>query len=164
MKIYHIVAMSKNRVIGKDNKLPFKIPGDLARFQDLTLNHTVMMGRKTWESIPEKHRPLFERHNIVLTRSDKRLKGVDFDQCPSIEEGLTLAKEHGCNELYIIGGAEIYEQTLGLVHEIRMTIWKEDVEGDTYYPDLKQHEWYEIYSEDKGTHLYKDFVRTYDGW
>ena len=156
--------MSKNRVIGKDNKLPFKIPGDLARFQELTVAHTVMMGRKTWESIPEKNRPLFERHNIVLTRSDQRLKGNDFDQCPSIEDGLALAKEHGCNELYIIGGAEIYEQTLSLVHEIRMTIWKEDVEGDAYYPDLKQFEWNEIYSEDKGTHFYKDFVRTYDGW
>lgn len=157
--------MSKNGVIGKEGDLPFKIPGDLKRFKELTLNHAVLMGRKTWDSLPEKFRPLSDRFNIVLTRDEevKYPDGVCIDS--NIEDAIGRAKWAGYSELYIIGGGEIYAQTIDLVHEVRMTIWNEEIEGDTFYPDMPYGGWYEIYEEDKGTHIYKDFARSYsDGF
>ena len=109
-----IVAMSKNRVIGNNNELIWKLSSDLKRFKELTTDHSVVMGRKTYESIG---RPLPNRRNIVITtQPDYKLEGVEVVN--SIQEALLLTN----NDCFIIGGGEIYKQTLHLADQIYMTV------------------------------------------
>ena len=127
--IYHVVATANGRVIGKDNKLPWHYPADLKYFKQLTTGSTVIMGRKTFESIG---RPLPNRMNFVISRTQSG-KGEGFEYFNSVEDALKAVKtEHA----FIIGGANIYEQTLDLVQGIYMTRIYKDFEGDAYYPEL----------------------------
>lgn len=129
MMLYHVVATSLNRVIGKDNKLPWHFPADLKNFKNLTTGQTVIMGRKTFESIGK---PLPHRENFVITsklRPDQdRLKFFS-----SIEEALTAIKT---SEGFIIGGAQIYKQTFDKINGIYLTQIYESYEGDAYYPEI----------------------------
>jgi dihydrofolate reductase len=111
-----IVAMTRDRVIGLDNRLPWRYPADLARFKRLTIGSTVIMGRKTWESLPK--RPLVDRRNVVITRST----GLEVEHFPSLE--LALGQTSG--PAWIIGGAELYRAALPLVDFIDVT-WVPDV-------------------------------------
>lgn len=125
-----IVAMAQNRVIGKNNKMPWHISEDLRRFKRITTGHTVVMGRKTYASIGK---PLPRRKNIVLTR-DVHFSATGVDVIHSIEALKEICSEQ--EEIFIIGGAEIYRQFLPLAEKIYLTLIKKDVEGDAYFPTV----------------------------
>lgn len=125
-----IAAIARNGVIGIDNRLPWHLPEDLRRFKELTTGHAVIMGRKTWESLPPKFRPLPGRHNIVVTRNaGYRAEGATVVH--SIEEARIAAE----GELaYVIGGAEIYVQALPLAVRLEITEIDADFAGDAGFP------------------------------
>jgi len=124
-----IAACSKNRVIGKDNGLIWKVPGDLKRFKELTTGHPILMGRKTFESIGK---PLPNRTNIVITR-DKDWKHKGCLVFNNIKEVLPLFVKE---KLFIIGGGEIYNMFLDLSDKIELTLIDKDFEGDSYFPEI----------------------------
>lgn len=130
--------MTKEGVIGKDNSLPWKIPEDLQNFKNVTSGKTVIMGRKTFESIPEKYRPLPNRHNIIISRSMSSQEGIDV--CRSVKEALEKAESYG-KEVFIIGGSSIYEQTLPSADKMYLSFVKKDYQGDTYFPKFNKEEW-----------------------
>ena len=132
-----IVAKSKNNVIGKDNKLIWNIPDDLKRFKKLTTNHTIIMGRKTFESLG---RVLPNRKHIVLT-NDKRYT-VDNPNVQIIHDVEELSKyEEDNQEHFVIGGAMIYKLLLPKCNRLYITEIDEEFEGDTFFPEIKQDEW-----------------------
>lgn len=132
-----IVAKSKNNVIGKDNKLIWNIPDDLKRFKKLTTNHTIIMGRKTFESLG---RVLPNRKHIVLT-NDKRYT-VDNPNVQIIHDVEELSKyEEDNQEHFVIGGAMIYKLLLPKCNRLHITEIDEEFEGDTFFPEIKQDEW-----------------------
>lgn len=137
MKLKLIYARAANGVIGLNNQMPWHLPEDLAHFKRTTLGSPVLMGRKTWESIPAKFRPLPGRANLVLTRQkDWHAEGAHVVH--SLEEGLTVALAH-CPEgkdLWIMGGADIYAQAAPLANEAEVTEIEQDFEGDAYAPML----------------------------
>lgn len=144
--IHAIVAMTSEGVIGKRNDLPWKLKGDLPRFKRLTTGHTVIMGRNTYNSIG---RPLPNRHNIVLDFEKRPIPGAMV--CGSIEEALQLAGSQS-KEIFVIGGASIYEQMLPYVERLHISHVKNNYEGDVYFPQYDTNEWQEIERE-----VFEDF-------
>lgn len=142
MNISIIVAKSNNNVIGKNNSLIWSLPADMKFFKEKTTGHCIITGRKNYESIPEKFRPLPNRTNIVITRQ-KDYSAPGAIVVDSIEKAIQKAKETGDNEIFIIGGAEIYKQSLHLVDRIYLTQIHHTFEGDTFFPELKSNEWKE---------------------
>ena len=139
-EIVIIVAVAKNRVIGKDNQLIWSIPEDMAHFKALTAGHTVVMGRKTWESLPPRFRPLPGRRNIVISRqADYAAPGAELAN--SLEDGLALAAADAT--VFIIGGAEIYQQALPLADRLEITEVDLAPEGDAWFPDIAASDWQE---------------------
>ncbi|MBS3136179.1 dihydrofolate reductase [Candidatus Woesearchaeota archaeon] len=130
-----IAAMTKDRVIGKDNKLIWNIPVDLKNFRNITSGNTVIMGRKTFESIGN---PLPNRHNIVVSSSMQHVDGIDV--CKDIKEALAKAKEYG-KEIFIIGGSSIYRQTVPFADKMYISWVKKYYHGDAYFPDFDIVEW-----------------------
>lgn len=153
MRLSLIVAMAENRTIGKDNALPWRLPADLRRFRRLTTGHSVIMGRRSYESIG---RPLPERTNIVVTRHP----GYRADGCliaHTLEQALSLAQ--GAREIFVIGGAQIYAQTLKHADRIYLTLVHAQVPGDTFFPAVDMSTWHETEREihaadDKHTYRY----------
>jgi len=149
-----VVAYSQNRVIGKDNGLPWRLPSDLAHFKRVTMGKPIIMGRKTWESIG---RPLPGRENIVITRNpDYQAEGV---RCfTSLPDTLTALQDYP--KLCVIGGAQLYRQALPIAHEIVATEIHANIEGDAWFPALSSDEWKEIQRQpqvaENGFHF--DFV------
>lgn len=134
-----IVAISKNRVIGNDNKLIWSLPSDLKRFKQITTGNTLVMGRKTYESIGK---PLPNRRNIIITRnSDYKVEGCEVVN--SLEEALMLCN----NECFIIGGGEVYKQSLPLADKLYLTVINEEFDGDTYFPEIED-DWVKVSRED----------------
>jgi dihydrofolate reductase len=136
-----IVAIAKNHAIGKDNKLLWYLPNDLKHFKDVTTGHTVIMGRKTFDSVGK---PLPKRRNIVVTRQAISIEG--YEVVPSIEAAIELCKAE--DEVFVVGGAEIYRQSIPLTDRIYLTIVDQDFEGDTFFPELNPDEWQEKDRED----------------
>ena len=135
-----IAAVGRNRAIGRDNRLLWKLPEDMQRFKALTLGHVVLMGRKTWESLPEKFRPLPGRHNIVLSRET-------YDQLSGAVVAHTLGDAiaaAGDRKIFVIGGAEVYEQALLEADRLELTEVDDDPHGDAFFPEVDQHRWKEI--------------------
>lgn len=141
MIISFVVAMGKNRVIGKDNSLPWEMPADMKRFKELTTGKPIIMGRKTFESIG---RPLPNRINILLTR-DKNYKAKSCIVVHSIDGALKAAE--GNEEVMVIGGAQIYKEFLPKANKIYLTIIDNDFEGDAYFPEYSEDGWKEIKRE-----------------
>ncbi len=137
-----IVGLTKQKVIGKNNDLPWRISEDLKNFKKHTNDCTVIMGRKTYESIG---RPLPNRNNIVISRSMLETEGIDV--CSSVEEAIEKAKEYG-KDTFVIGGSTIYKQFLPVVDKLYMSWIKEDYEGDTYFPEFNLDEWEPEHKED----------------
>lgn len=138
-----IVAMTKNRVIGKDNQMPWHLPRDLAWFKQHTLGKPVIMGRKTFESIG---RPLPKRQNIVLSRSPFNHPNIDWAE--NFSQAITLAQP--ANEIMLIGGGELFRQTLERANKLYLTEIQTELDGDTYFPEINFEEWeieYEEYSQ-----------------
>jgi dihydrofolate reductase len=139
-----IVAMSENRVIGVENRLPWNIPEDLKRFRKITLGHPIIMGRKTYESIGKV---LPGRTNIVITR--ERLYRVEGGAVThSLDEALEWARQSpGSGEIFIIGGAEIFRQALPKARRIYLTEVRWPFEGDTHFPDFDEADYKEVTRE-----------------
>jgi dihydrofolate reductase len=134
MRLSAIVAMATNRCIGRNNTLPWRLPADLKRFKQLTLGHTLIMGRKTYESIG---RPLPGRTTLVVTRQrDYAPEGVQVAH--SLEEALELARG---DEVFIAGGADLYRQTLERVRRLYLTRIDREYAGDTFFPELDLPTW-----------------------
>ncbi len=153
MKISLIAAMAEDRVIGIDNKLPWKLPADLAWFKKNTLNKPIVMGRKTWESLPFK--PLPGRDNIIITR-DKTYQAknrkneliTDAIICASVDEAINYANKKGHEELMFIGGAMLYTQVLERADCLYLTLVKGRFAGDAWFPEINFSHWQERFSED----------------
>jgi len=138
MNITLVAAMDKNRVIGKDGKLPWHLPIDLEQFRKLTTSRPVVMGRKTWDSLPSKFKPLPGRLNVVLTR-DKDFKE---DGCRVVHSVAEAKKSiSGYQEVMIIGGAKVYEEFLPYANKMYLTLIDAEVEGDTYFPKYIESDW-----------------------
>ena len=141
MTISLVVAMGENRVIGKNNGLPWRLSPDLKRFRRVTMGRPIIMGRKTYESIG---RPLDGRRNIVISRNPTfRPDGVTV--VGSIDEALASANG---GEMMVIGGADIFEQTLARADRIHLTVIHQSFDGDAYFPEMADDEWKEIERED----------------
>ncbi len=134
-KLTLIVAAAENNAIGKDNKMLWHLPNDFKYFKKNTLEHSVVMGRKTFESIGK---PLPERRNIILTR-DMNYTHEEVDVANSVQEVLNYCRDE--REIFIIGGAEIYKQTLPLADKVLLTRVHTTIDGDAYFPELLDHEW-----------------------
>lgn len=142
-KVVLIVAMARNRVIGKDGALPWRLPEDLKRFRSLTMGHPIVMGRKTYDSIGK---PLPGRTNIVMSR---RAGGVPDGVVlvSSLEDAFKAAEATGADEACVTGGAEIYALALPYAHTLHYTCVHMDAEGDTLFPVFDQDEWTEVSSQ-----------------
>lgn len=145
MNISLIAAISENSCIGKHGELPWHIPEDLQHFKELTLNHTVLMGRKTWESLPERFRPLPNRTNIVITRQTDYAVPTGVLVYTSLSEAL---RHHEQEEIFIIGGAEMYAQSLPLANTLYITHVHQTVDGDALFPLIDHSRWTESAHED----------------
>ena len=132
-----VVAMGENRVIGRDNKMPWHISSDLKRFKRLTINSTVIMGKNTFLSIGK---PLEDRKNIVLSR-DTNFKPHGCKVVDSIDYIIDKYKE--ANDVFVIGGSQIYRLLLPFVKGIELTLIHSVFEGDTYFPKLDDNQWRE---------------------
>jgi dihydrofolate reductase len=128
-----VVAHSANRVIGRDGGLPWRLPGDLRRFRELTTGHAVVMGRRTYESLPAAFRPLPERRNVVLT-SDAGYRAAGAE----VVTDLAAALDGPC---FVIGGGEVYAHALPHADRVYATELEAEVDGDTYFPSLPADEW-----------------------
>ena len=136
-----IVAIAENNAIGKDNKLLWNLPRDLKHFKEITTGQTVIMGRKTYDSMGK---PLPNRRNIIVTRQENLLiMGAEVTN--TLEHALALCADE--EEVFIIGGAQIYEQALKLTDKIYLTVVHESYEADTFFPDLDRDVWVELSSE-----------------
>lgn len=156
-KLMMIVAMAKNHMIGKDNKMPWHLPDDLKYFKAQTLNKPVIMGRKTFESLGS--RPLPKRPNLVVSRNASfQADGIKvFD---SVETAINSVKD--VNEVVIMGGAQIYAQWINQVDRLLITEVETELDGDAYFPVIDHQAWYEVSREhhpqdDKHTFAF-DFV------
>ncbi|OVZ61256.1 dihydrofolate reductase [Pigmentiphaga sp. NML080357] len=136
-----IVAYASNRVIGRDNALPWRLRGDLAHFKRTTLGHPIVMGRKTWESLG---RPLPGRQNIVVTR-DPAYAAAGATVVHTLDEALAAAGQ--AEQIYVIGGAQIYAAALERADRIIATEVHADVPGDAYFPPLPAGQWRETARE-----------------
>ena len=141
-----IAAISTNGVIGKDCKLPWHIPEDLKRFKELTSGKTVLMGRKTFESIlGYLGKPLPNRKNIVITRQEGYAVPEGVLIYKSVEEAL---QKHRTEDIYVIGGAEMYAQTIGLADKLYITEVHREIEGDAVFPEIRENIWHESAREE----------------
>ncbi len=141
--IYLLAAVARNRVIGCDNKMPWHLPEDLKHFKQLTLGHIVIMGRKTYESIGK---PLPERINIVITRQPM-FSAANTIVVTSIEAALQACTPYPDKKRFVIGGSEIYQQTLAISQRLYLTEIQKDFVGNRYFPVFDRNEWSEAARE-----------------
>ncbi len=140
-----IAAVAKNGCIGKDGTLPWYLPEDLKRFRELTTGHVVIMGRKTWESIPGHRRPLSQRTNIVITRQNDYALATGVERYDSIDAALAA---HGNEHVFIIGGAEIFQQTINRADRLYLTELDRSIDGCTaFFPTIDKTRWRETERE-----------------
>ena len=141
MRISIIAAMARNRIIGRENGLPWHLPEDLRHFKRLTMGHHILMGRKTFESIGK---PLPGRTSIVITRN-RNYASQGVHCAASIEAALASCK--GDDEIFFIGGAELYQQAIAYAERLYLTEIKKDFEGDARFPEYDKTLWHEISRE-----------------
>lgn len=140
-RINIIVAVTNNMVIGKGNTMPWHLPSDLKNFKRVTQNSCVVMGRKCWESIPEKFRPLPNRLNVVLTR-DENFKADGAATLSNLERTITNLKNNGDeDEVFVIGGAQIYKEAFPFAERLFITRILADIDGDIILEGLNMDEW-----------------------
>lgn len=137
MRISIVAAMDKNWIIGKDGKLPWRIPEDLKRFRRITITHPIVMGRATAESLKK---PLSQRVNIVLTSGGNDLP-KEFYKVDSLREAIKMARNAGAEEVFFIGGAFVFRQAISIVDKMYLTFINHAFEGDTTFPVINWEEW-----------------------
>ncbi len=163
MVLSAIVAIAENNVIGKDQDLIWHIPNDLKRFKNITNGHCIIMGRKTYESIGKA---LPNRTNIIITRQNNYLaKGCII--VSSLEAAIAKAKSENEDEAFIIGGAEIYRQSLPIIDKLYLTKVHESFDGDTFFPDINLTNWKLVYQENHSSdeknlydHSFMNYIKT----
>ncbi|HMS27063.1 MAG TPA: dihydrofolate reductase [Burkholderiaceae bacterium] len=151
MQLNLIYAKARNGVIGKDGKMPWHLPEDLAYLKRMTLGCPVIMGRKTWDSLPPKFRPLPGRTNVVITRQenwheDGALPAHNLPEALSICEHMSLILEPSPDQVWVLGGAQIYQQALPFAQQVCVTEIDADFEGDAFAPVLDK-QWQETSRE-----------------
>jgi dihydrofolate reductase len=145
MEIALIYARAANGVIGKDGTMPWHLPEDLAHFKQLTQGNPVVMGRKTWDSLPPRFRPLPGRTNIVVTRQED-WNEMGAQRASSLRDALQIAEQSNPATVWVIGGAQIYAQALPLAQRVEVTEIAQDFDGDAFAPELGP-EWLETARE-----------------
>jgi dihydrofolate reductase len=144
VRVSLVAAVASNGVIGRDGSVPWRLPEDMQRFRALTMGHPVVMGRKTWESLPDRFRPLPGRDNVVVTRNpDWAAQGAD--RVGSVEEALRLLEPEP--EVFVIGGGEIYAAALPFADELALTEIDTEIDGDTTFPEWDRAEFEEVSRE-----------------
>jgi dihydrofolate reductase len=139
MRVSIIVAVAENGIIGRDGELPWHLSADLQHFKRITMGHTIIMGRRTWESIG---RPLPGRKSIVVSRQLDYATGFeDVPRVGSLDDALQLAATAGDAEAFIIGGAELYREALSRADRLHVTRVRAQVEGDTAFPAVDWDQW-----------------------
>lgn len=151
-----IAAVADNGVIGKNGRIPWNIPEDLKNFKNLTTGNTVIMGRKTWESLPAPSRPLPRRHNIVISRSINMLDGALVS--PDLESAITKGKEYGAS-IFIIGGESVYKEGLKFADILYISHVKGAYEGDAYFPAFSAEDWALAIEEEHDKYVYRVYKR-----
>ena len=144
MRISLVAAVARGGVIGRDNAIPWRLPEDMGRFRALTVGHPVVMGRRTWDSLPDPFRPLPGRRNVVVTRRHAwRADGAE--RAGSFDDALQLLED--APQVFVIGGAELYAAALPLADELLITEVALDVEGDTVFPAFDREAFDEVSRE-----------------
>jgi dihydrofolate reductase len=156
MNISMIVAMGKNRAIGKDNNIPWKLPAEQNYFKETTMGHAVVTGRKNFESMG---RALKGRRNIIITRN-RQYQAENCEIITSTEELMDKFKASE-EEVFIIGGEEIYRMFMPLANKLYITIIEEDFDGDTFFPEINENDWIEMSSEPGLTDTKNVYVYSY---
>lgn len=141
MTVTIVVAIAENYAIGKNNQLLWHMPADLKHFKQITSGHTVIMGRKTYDSVGK---PLPNRRNIIITRQEITIPGCEV--VTSVEEALELCADE--EEVFIVGGAEIYKLAMNKTDRIYLTIIHHSFDADTFFPEIDYMEWKEVSRED----------------
>ncbi|MCC6841067.1 MAG: dihydrofolate reductase [Flavobacteriales bacterium] len=147
MIISAIAAVAENGVIGKDGQLPWSLPDDMKFFQRTTLNHHVISGRKNYEGIPDRFRPLRDRVNLVVTR-DQDYKAPGATVCHSLDAALEVARNAQVKEVFIIGGGQLYKEAIdrNLINRLYLTTVHGKPAGDVFFPEIGKG-WKEVWSE-----------------
>jgi len=161
MKISAIAAVAANGVIGKNNRMPWHLPDDLKYFRQRTTDHVIIMGHRCFRSGPF---PLPNRINIVLTRN-KELYLSGCYIAHSLEEAFEIARRFEDDEVFVIGGATVYQQALPYVQRLYITEIHSPIEGDTFFPDLRQEDWHllqSIYHPKDDRHPYDFTFKIYE--
>jgi dihydrofolate reductase len=144
MKIAVVAAIARGGVIGRDKAIPWRLPEDMKRFRALTMGHVVVMGRRTWESLPDRYRPLPGRRNVVVTRNAE-WTGEGAERVGSLDEAVRLLGDE--QQVFVIGGAALYAAALPVADELLLTELDLDVEGDTFFPRFDDEEFEEASRE-----------------
>ena len=155
-----IAAVARNRVIGRDNQLIWNIPEDMAHFRALTTGHTVIMGRKTWESLPPRFRPLPGRRNIVVSRQ-AGYTAPGAEVADSLENALKLALT--ATVVFIIGGEQIYRQAMAFADRMEITEVDLEPEGDAWFPEIVAAEWEKTAKTDGASFSFTTYRRRTNG-
>ena len=148
-----IAAVAQNNALGKDNQLLWHLPDDFKRFKSVTSNHYIIMGRKTFESFPK---PLPNRTHVIITRQ----KAYQSEAClvvDSLAKAIAICPED--EEIFIIGGGEIYKQFLSYIDRIYVTLVEGNYEGDSYFPEYSEYDWKCFYEEKGEGFTYKTYIR-----
>lgn len=161
MEIAMIAAVAENGVIGNNNKLVWNLPDDMKYFMDSTKGHYIIMGRKNYESLPPKFKPLPNRTNIVITRQHD-LKLENTHVVNSLDEAISFCEKENQEKIFVIGGGQIYNQSFSISNTLYITEIYHKFEGDTFFPSFDKNEWEEVSREHHTMderHLYAfDFV------
>jgi dihydrofolate reductase len=146
LKVSLLAAVARGGVIGRDGTIPWHLPEDMARFRELTTGHAVVMGRRTWDSLPDRFRPLPGRRNVVVTRNPE-WSAEGAERAGSLEEALALVADE--ERVFVIGGAEIYAAALPYADELLLTEIDLEIEGDTFFPEWSRDEFVEVSREER---------------
>lgn len=153
-----IAALAENNTIGKDGDIPWDLPEDMKHFKEKTMDHPVIMGRKTYESFPKSVRPLPGRTNIVLTRSGFEPEDESVKVVNSLEEAFQVAEELD-DKAFVIGGASVYEEALTDADKMVLTEVHREVDGDTFFPEWDEEVWGEVQRDERDGFDFVEFGR-----
>ncbi len=154
-----IAAVAENGVIGKDGDIPWHHSEDLEHFREKTMGNPVVMGRSTYESLPEDYRPLPGRTSIVLSRSLDSLPNESAKAVNSLDDAWEKARETGRNRVFIAGGASVYKQVLPEADRMVLTRIHEEYKGDTFFPEVDWSNWEEVSRDDRGDLSFLEYRR-----
>jgi len=153
-----VAAVAENRVIGRDNDLPWRLPADLAHFKQLTLDKSIVMGRRTWESLPGV---LPRRRHIVLSR-DPGFAPEGCDVVSSLDAAIALAE--GESDLMVVGGAALYAEAMPRADALLLTLVHTRAQGDVFFPDWDPHDWREVGRVERSADERNAFAMTFIEW